>query len=272
MKTLFFCLLFWPGLLMAGEPELLLAQTYEGGIRVSDYWASEKLDGVRAYWDGRQLISRQGNVFDAPAWFTAGFPRQALDGELWIGRGQFEVVASAVQKQQAVDSEWRRVGYWVFELPHGEGSFSERLLRLQALVDNAGSPYLHRVEQFTLADNAALQQKLEAVVKAGGEGLMLHLKSAPYTTGRSDVLLKVKQWQDAEAKVIAHLPGKGKYRGMLGALLVELPDGTQFKIGSGFSDVQRANPPPVGSIITYKYYGLTANGIPRFASFMRIRH
>src|SRR5690606_1286923 len=83
--------LTFSALTYAGKPPaLLLANVYQNSADVADYWVSEKLDGVRAYWDGQQLISRQGNRFNAPPWFTANFPDTPLDGELWGGRGTFE--------------------------------------------------------------------------------------------------------------------------------------------------------------------------------------
>ena len=257
---------------VAGEPpSLLLAKPYTDDINVRDYWVSEKLDGVRAYWDGRRLLSRRGNVFQAPAWFTEGFPPHPLDGELWLGRGAFEATLSAVRKQRPVAAEWRQLSYQVFELPGAAGDFSQRLARLERIVAAVNSPHLKLIPHQRLKDQAALQEKLDEVVAGGGEGLMLHRADSLYETGRGTALLKLKTYEDAEAVVIAHLPGKGRNLGRLGALLVEMPDGKQFKIGSGFSDQERENPPPVGALVTYKYYGLSRRGIPRFASFLRIR-
>ena len=257
---------------VAGEPPpLLLAKPYTDDIDVRDYWVSEKLDGVRAYWDGRRLLSRRGNVFQAPAWFTEGFPPHPLDGELWLGRGAFEATLSAVRKQRPVAAEWRQLSYQVFELPGAAGDFSQRLERLERIVAAVNSPYLKLIPQQRFENQAALQGKLDEVVAGGGEGLMLHRADSLYETGRGAALLKLKTYEDAEAVVIAHLPGKGRNLGRLGALLVEMPDGRQFRIGSGFSDQERENPPPVGALVTYKYYGLSRRGIPRFASFLRIR-
>ena len=122
-----------------------------------------------------------------------------------------------------------------------------------------------------VADRTALKRKLTEVVNGGGEGLMLHLADAPYVTGRSDVLLKLKPLQDTEAKVVEHLPGKGKYSGQMGALRMEMPGGKRFNIGTGFSDAVRKNPPAVGTTITYTHRGLTKKGTPRFASYLRVR-
>lgn len=253
------------------EAPLLLAEVLRGDVDVTRYWVSEKLDGVRAVWDGRVLRFRSGRVVQAPAWFLAGLPPEPLDGELWIGRGTFEAVSGIVRRNVPQDEEWRRVRFMVFEQPNGAGSFSERLERLRAIVAHTNVAWLHLVEQFRVTDRAALQARLDGVVKAGGEGLMLHLADAPYLTGRSDVLLKLKPLLDAEATVIAHQPGRGRLAGMMGALLVETDKGVRFEIGTGFSDAERRNPPPVGSRITFTYRNLTRGGVPRFASYLRPR-
>ena len=252
-------------------PALTLAKTYKGKIDITQYWVSEKLDGVRAYWNGQQLISRQGNPYPAPTWFTKNFPAEALDGELWLERNQFQRLLSIVRKKQAIDTEWEQVRYYVFDLPHLNIPFSQRLNRLQQLVTLSGSPYLKSVRQYQLADEPALLQELDRIEALGGEGLMLHRADALYHAGRNNDLLKVKPYFDAEAIVISHIAGKGKYQDMLGSLLVEMPVGLQFRIGSGFTDRQRSNPPAIGKTITYTYHGKTKKGIPKFASFLRVR-
>jgi DNA ligase-1 len=130
---------------------------------------------------------------------------------------------------------------------------------------------LQAIPQFRLHDAAALQKKLREIVRDRGEGLMLHRADAAYETGRSSALLKVTPWLDAEARVVAHLPGKGKYAGMIGALRMELPDGRRFSLGSGLSDALRADPPPLGTLITYRYRELTPQGMPRFPRYLRVR-
>ena len=250
---------------------LLLAVAEQGQADVTRYLVSEKLDGVRAFWDGQALRTRQGNLINAPGWFVENFPAQALDGELWIGRGQFDRLSGTVRRQVPDDVEWRHVRYLVFELPQAAGAFRERAEVLRSVVATASVPWLQAVEQFALKDRKALEQKLDDILKLGGEGLMLHLADAPYMTGRSDVLLKMKRWHDAEATVIAHQSGKGKYAGMLGALRVRTPDGVEFMLGTGLNDATRRNPPPIGTLITFRYRELTSLGVPRFASFLRVR-
>ncbi|PLK49583.1 DNA ligase [Uliginosibacterium sp. TH139] len=252
-------------------PEILLAELYRDGIDPGAYLVSEKLDGVRAIWDGQRLSFRSGHPVNAPDWFIQALPATPLDGELWAGRGTFERLSGIVRKMQPVDAEWRELRYMIFELPDAPGDFSARADAIRRLTAAAGIPWLQAVEQFRVADAAALRQRMAAVLKAGGEGLMLHRADAPYVTGRSDVLLKLKPWQDAEARVVGYVPGRGKHRGRLGALLVEAPDGRRFSLGSGFSDAQREAPPAPGALVTYRYQSLTAQGQPRHPVFLRQR-
>lgn len=255
----------------ASKPELLLAQRYEEGIAVQQYWVSEKLDGVRAFWTGRQLVTRGGQVLAVPAWFVAKFPPQALDGELWLGRNQFAQTLSIVSKAQPIDAEWQQIRYHIFELPNASGTFTERIAAMQALRAQHDSPYLQVIPQFRLANHAELISKLTALEQQGAEGLMLHHQDAHYKTGRSSDLLKLKSYQDTEAEVIGYRPGKGKYQGMVGALVVKTPDGKTFALGSGLTDALRQNPPPPGTLVTYRYNGFTNKGTPRFARFLRVR-
>lgn len=272
-------LALWIGVLMSipftanadEEPAILLANVYRNQVDVTQYLVSEKLDGVRAVWDGRRLRFRSGKPIHAPAWFVDALPAQPLDGELWIGRGSFERVSGIVRKEIPVDAEWRHVRYMIFELPGAPGSFRQRVDQIGQLVHQTNVPWLQRIDQSTVSDLNELQQWLATVLDAGGEGLMLHRADAVYETGRSDTLLKLKPWLDAEAEVIAHRAGKGRHTGRLGALQVRTPEGKTFLLGTGFSDAQRQNPPPIGARVTYRYRELTRTGLPRFASFLRVR-
>ncbi|MEO9947071.1 DNA ligase [Paraglaciecola sp.] len=247
-----------------------LAQVYQDDIKVKEYWISEKLDGIRARWTGSELITRNGNRIHAPSWFVKGFGKQVLDGELWLARNSFEKTASIVLRDTPTN-DWKHIKYMLFDLPQHKEDFTRRLNDLETIVDDCTSPYMFVIPHFKLNTKAQLMAKLDELVAQGAEGLMLHHQRATYQNGRSANLLKLKKHQDSEATVVAHLPGKGKYLGMLGAILVELDSGLQFKIGSGFSDLQRRNPPQIGTTVTFKYYGYTAKGIPRFAVFLRVK-
>jgi DNA ligase 1 len=252
-------------------PRPLLANIARTDIDPTPYLISEKYDGVRALWNGQTLRSRAGNIIAAPSWFIAKLPKKSLDGELWMARGQFEKLSGFVRKISPLDEEWRQIKYMVFELPDAAGTFAERYENLKKIVAQANFSQLVLVEQFRLADNAALQRKLTEIVRGGGEGLMLHRADAPYITGRNDALLKLKPLDDAEATVIGYVAGKGKYEGKMGALKVEMTDGKHFQIGTGFTDAVRTNPPAIGTLVTYTFRGLTKKGLPRFASYLRVR-
>ncbi|MFM2397289.1 MAG: hypothetical protein RLZZ144_539 [Pseudomonadota bacterium] len=253
-------------------PPLMLANHYRDDIVLSDYWVSEKLDGVRAFWDGEKLLTRGGERINAPTWFTAGWPIHALDGELWVARGQFSAAVSIVRQQTANDKQWHTIKFMAFDLPSHSGTFDQRNVELNQIIATINQPWLQQVKQFKVGNKIALHAELNRVAKHGGEGLMLHRGSSLYQAVRNDDLLKLKLFDDAEASVVAHLAGKGKYAGMLGALEVVTPSGLHFELGSGYSDEERRNPPPIGSQVTYRYNGFNEKtGVPRFARFMRIR-
>src|SRR5690606_8938596 len=156
----------------ASPPRLMLATSYEEGIDASRYWVSEKLDGVRGRWDGRALWTRGGHRVDAPTWFTEGWPPVPMDGELWLGRGRFEDASGTVRAGDADDPAWRRMRFMVFDLPDDPGKFTERVLHMRSLLDAAGIDWLRPVTQYRASGAVELDALLEAVVAAGGEGLM----------------------------------------------------------------------------------------------------
>jgi DNA ligase len=251
-------------------PQLLLAKVWDSSINPTGWWMSEKYDGLRGYWDGRKLWTRQGNLIHAPDYFLAELPRDiALDGELWIGYGKFEETVGAV-RSETPDDRWKRVHFMVFDAPQAKGTFEERMQFLRAALPKPNG-FVRIVAQERCQGVAHLLTERDRVVKLGGEGLMLRQPGSAYEQGRSATLLKVKPYDDAEATVIAHEVGKGKYAGKLGALRVRTDDGREFSIGSGLTDAERESPPPVGTVITYRFQGLTAKGLPRFPSFLRIR-
>ncbi len=260
----------------APAPSLMLANVYRDGTILADYWVSEKYDGVRGYWDGQALWTRGGERVAAPAWFTAGWSKEPMDGELWAGHGQFARAVSTVRQQMPNDAAWRAMRFMVFDLPAQGGTFTERIPALHGVVSRIDQLWVQAVVQSKVASPQALRVLLARTVKNGGEGLMLHRGASLYKGLRSDDLLKLKTHEDSEAQVVAHLPGQGKHAGRLGALLVEIPaagdkPAQRFKLGTGFSDAQRQSPPAIGARVTYRFRGLNDSGIPRFASFMRVR-
>lgn len=251
-------------------PPLLLAENWDDSLNYRGWWMSEKLDGVRAYWTGTQFLSRLGNVYHAPDWFVADLPAVPLDGELWLGRKQFQRSVSIVRRQDKSD-HWKEIKFLIFDAPASQEPFEARIELLRNLSAKTKFQYAELHSHSECRGNSHLIAELERVEAMGGEGLMLRQPASKYEIGRSQTLLKVKTFKDAEAKVIGHLPGAGRHKGQLGALFVELPDGTQFSVGTGFSDLQRRQPPPVGATINFRYQELSDRGVPRFPSYVGIR-
>lgn len=284
-------------------PSLLLAHEWDGEMDPTGWWMSEKLDGVRAYWDGKRLLSRLGNQFQAPKWFTKGWPSIPMDGELWMGRKLFDQTSGAVRKLTPVDAEWKKIKYLVFDLPSLGEEFETRVEEIGNIVRATSkrlSPdyavrevgTLRGVHQQRCADYDHLVKIMREYTSQGAEGLMLREPESLYVPKRSKTLLKVKQWQTADGIVVGHEPGKGKHKGRLGALVVSLrpigqgcagvsptllkvmqkPSEKTVNVGTGFTDAQRCNPPRIGSVVTYKFFELTKDGIPRFPAYVGVRH
>jgi DNA ligase-1 len=251
-------------------PPLLLAESWNGSTDLTGWWLSEKLDGVRAYWDGKQFLSRQGNTYHAPDWFLAGLPSEPLDGELWLGRKQFQRAVSIVRRQDKNDL-WKEIRYLIFDAPSVDREFEQRLRFVKDLLTRRDLPYAGLHEHSICKGMDHLQQELARVSDLGGEGLMLRQPQSRYAVGRSTTLLKVKRFQDAEARVVGHEAGKGRHKGRLGALLVEMDTGVRFAVGTGFSDAQREQAPAIGSVITFRYQELSDGGVPRFPSYVGLR-
>ncbi len=259
-----------PRMLHAGGPSLQKPVAYQGNEIVTGWLMSEKLDGIRGYWDGKKLLTRQGKKITPPAWFTQNFPPFELDGELWSGRSQFELIQSIVLDQIPSD-DWVKITYNLFEVPGVEGDFLVRLKKAQDWFSRHPSKYVKFIPQVPCKGKPHLDTFLGEIEALGGEGVIVKDPGQPYHTGRSPHVLKVKNFSDMEGVVIAVHPGKGKFTGKMGSLSIRLASGIQFKIGTGFSNKERVTPPEIGEIITFKHYGFTHSGKPRFASFLRVR-
>lgn len=261
-------LLFLAFLLSASSPQaapnLILAKEY-GGQNVAGWAMSEKLDGVRAYWDGRRLLSRQDHPFTPPPGFVRDFPPFPLDGELYSRRGAFEQISAAVR---SANGNWNGIKLHVFDVPQASGNLYQRLALVERHLAAHPRANIAVIRQTPVRNIEHARQFLRQIEAQGGEGVMLRNPAPPYHGGRSSNLLKLKSAHDAECTVTAHYPGKGRNAGLLGAVSCR-NELDEFRIGSGFKDADRRNPPPVGSRITYKYRGFTAKGTPRFATYLR---
>jgi len=254
------------------RPSLILLKSYQSqkNIDVKNWMMSEKLDGVRAYWDGYALYSRNGNKFAVPDWFTKDFPKFELDGELWTKRNDFEHIISIVS-QHKPHKGWHDISYQIFEVPNAQGNFIQRLNKIKDYLQEHPSPIIKLIAQQRCKNKSHLQTFLTEIEQQGGEGVVIRNPEMLYHTGRSHTSLKVKTAQDAECKVTGYKEGKGKFKGLTGALFCQLDDQRIIAIGSGLSNKEREVPPTIGSIITYKHNGYTSKGKPRFPVFLRIR-
>ena len=262
LKLLYFLL---PFLLFAEKPNLLLLKTYKDQ-NVSSWVMSEKLDGIRAYWDGEHLISRGGKIIHAPGWFTKEYPSFAIDGELWSKRGDFEHISSIV-RDKTPSNEWHQITHNIFEVPNAKGGL---FARLQKVKPYAGD-IIKIIPQVPVISKENMMKFLHNIEKKGGEGVVVRNPKAPYIAARTSQALKVKSFLDDECRVIGYTKGKGRYEGKLGALKCQLKNATVFKIGSGFTDIQRVKPPEIGTIVTFKYKEFTKYGKPRFPVFLRVK-
>jgi len=250
--------------------ELLLAEAWTGETDITGWWMSEKLDGVRAYWNGSTFLSRLGNEFLAPEWFTAGLPEHPLDGELWLGRKAFQRAVSIVRRRDRSE-HWRELKYVVFDVPGMEAPFEDRTGHLTDLLTRSPLEFVRPHPQTLCRGAEHLADELARLATLGGEGVMLRQPGSRYVAGRSATLLKVKQFLEGEARVVEHQAGAGRHKGRLGALVCELADGKRFSIGTGFSDAERQSPPGVGTVIQFRYQELSEGGIPRFPAYLGAR-
>lgn len=256
------------------KPRLMLSKTaslHTLKEKPKAYLVSEKLDGIRAYWTGSKLLSRAGKLIPAPAWFTDVLPAFPIEGELWLDRGKFEKLLSITSRHNPIDEEWRQVKFMLFDLPSSNKSFEQRIEQLNRFIKTIDVPFIKLIPYHSFDSISQIETYFRDTLSQGGEGIMLNLARAHYLPGRQQAVLKIKPYYDAEAVVIDQVAGTGKFKGMMGALLVKDKQGRVFKIGTGFSDKERRDPPRFGQLVTYKYYGYTAEGKPKFASFLRVR-
>ncbi len=264
MRTLLIILI--PFILFAQKPNLLLLETYKDQ-NISGWVMSEKLDGIRAYWDGDNLLTRNGNIIYAPKWFTKDYPSFPIDGELWTKQKDFENISSIV-RDKIPSNNWKQIKHYIFEVPNAKGGLFDRLDNLKHIT----SKYIKVIKQIKIKDKQHLDNFFKYIEKNHGEGVVVRDPSKLYISKRTSSALKIKSFHDMECKVEGYISGKGKFQGMMGSILCKLSNGINFRIGSGFSNKERANPPLIGDLITFKYQEFTKYGKPRFPVYLRIKN
>lgn len=252
---------------------LLLAHKYDAKncSNPTGWWVSEKLDGVRAFWNGKCFYSRLGNPFYAPKWFTKDLPSDFhLDGELFGGRKKFQETIKIVKNAECAD--WKKLKYCVFDSPSmGKTPFEKRMDAVKEFFDTNKPQYAEFVKQYKCTGKTQLEDDLKKMIALGAEGLMIRQPGSQYERCRSKTLLKLKKFYDAEAVVIGYDPGKGRFTGAVGALRCKMACGKIFSVGSGLTDKDHRKPPKIGSIITYKFQEYTNSGSPRFPTYLGVR-
>ena len=267
MRIFFYISLFISisSFLHASKPNLLLLKTYKDQ-NISGWVMSEKLDGIRAYWDGKNLISRGGKIINAPKWFIEDYPTFEIDGELWTKRGDFENISSIVRDKIPSD-KWGEITHHVFEVPNIKGKLFERLAKVKPYENK----HLKIIKQIKIKNKNHLENFLKEIENKKGEGVVVRDPNKPYIDKRTSSALKVKTFHDMECEVIGYKDGKGKFENMMGSIICELENEVLFNIGSGFTIKQRKNPPKIGKMVTFKYKEFTKYGKPRFPVFLRVR-
>ena len=242
---------------------------------LSNWMWSEKLDGVRAMWDGRRdLVSRNGVVFKAPVSFTSSLPRGiTLDGELWIDRGMFHDTVSVIRTRPV----WTPlVKFMIFDVWSPE---IKNLCFLDRFSWFQNSSHFSRLDDHVRMVKSLplltghpdeIRTLMSDILNKGGEGLILRDPSGMYIPGRQSAsrsgILKVKPFLDDEGQVISVSLGAGRK----GSVTVRDTAGRIFKIGSGFRSSEP--PPEIGSVITFGFTSRHEDtGIPRFPRFVRAR-
>ena len=278
------------------EKGVLLAKNFTSDVDIDGWYASEKWDGYRSVWNGKNFVSRTGKSFDVPDWYCSIMPPSvALDGELWLGRGKFEDCGLLRKKKPQKESdiqkwneEWlkKEVVFNVFDIMNLNVGFEKRMEQLKTLVIdrnkcmkqlniNKKNPILAFTEQTKVNKVDALEMAKE-VIKAGGEGIMLRQPDSLYEAKRSKTLYKIKEVDDMEVRIDGYKNGEGKYKGILGSFTCSLINKPDIKCNvSGMNDQVRNSyltTHPIGTIITITYNGVTGSGKPRHPRYLRIRH
>ena len=248
--------------------EIQKPKTYKGDENTVGWLMSEKLDGIRGYWTGKELVTRKGNKIYVPKWFIKNFPSFELDGELWTKRSDFETVQNIVMDKKP-SNHWNKITYNIFEVPNAKGDFLERLKKAKDWFDKNPNNHVRIIKQIKIEKKEDLNTFLNEIIKKNGEGVIVKDPILNYHTGRSPHILKVKKAADMEGEVIG--VNISKKTGVLKSLVLKLQNKVIFNLGGGFSKIQRENPPKIGTFVTFKYYGFTKRGIPKFASFLHIR-
>ncbi len=250
-------------------------------LDLTKYFVQPKLDGVRASWDGKQLLSRTGKLFTPSENFLSRLPTpedlakrsiKIIEGELLYtyvdNMSRLDRFSKTVSIVRSKSADWYNINMNFFDCVLAN-PWSSYTTRHRAMI---GGNY-RTVNNYFVKDKEDLMRLYKDIIKYGQEGLMLKLKDGGYQGGVRAVL-KLKPKNDFEVKVVGVVEGLGKYKGMIGALKCLTEEGASFNVGSGLNDEQRkqAHTMYINKYITVEHEGLGRAGRPRFPVFKSIRN
>ena len=271
----------------------MLAHVYKDDSQIDwaePVWIQPKLDGVRCLFTKDGAFSRTGKQFmnvkhieeDLKELFDS-CPWMVLDGELYNHnlKDDFEKIISLVRKQKPTDedrSEARtKIQYHVYDYIVGNTKYLKYKKRMDALVcSNIYTPSVCYVESKRVATPAILKIAHQANLDRGYEGSIIRLNGI-YEHKRSKNLLKVKDFNDSEAKIIDFVEGKGKRIGTIGKFIAIDSNGMEFgmPVMDNFKFLQKNfnfMKKWVGKTATFTYFEKTKRGSYRHPLFKCLRN
>lgn len=258
--------------LFADSSGIMLLKTYNKNYDISGWVYSEKLDGIRAIWDKKQLLSKNNLPILAPESWLKDFPDFRIDGELYTKRNDFENISSIVNSFDKNATKWEEIKLYVFDVPDQKGNLFERLNVLQNWIEKHPKVNIKIIEQKSI--DRDIYEILDDYVKSGAEGIVLRDPKAKYIPKRSDKILKLQPNFDSECRVVALTYNeknepksiKCKWFGS-DDIGVVIDDGVVFKLS--LIGKHKQNPPKVGDIVKFSYKKLSKNYVPMFANIVR---
>src|SRR5690348_6312562 len=136
-------------------------------------WMSEKMDGVRGFWNGNNMLSRNGKDLDCPSWFVHRFitdlpTGMMLDGELWMGPGtSHETVMSVLS---SINSDWSQLGYYIYDIPSESGRTYEERMEVMNCIKPCLPTHAHIVNNIRCNGKEHLLEYLQSILATRGEG------------------------------------------------------------------------------------------------------
>lgn len=266
----------------------MLAHTFEKQGHKIKYpcYVQPKLDGIRCIaivknskctlWSRtrKQITSCPHIIAEIENTFKKDI---VLDGELYSHKfkNNFEHIVHLV-RQEEPDPQHEDVDYHIYDVVNNL-PFRDRINQVAYYFIESDFNHIHLVDTYEISSESEVQPCFSDFKKSGYEGAMLRNALGFYVNKRSSDLIKVKEFDDDEFKVVDIEEGRGKLTGHVGSFVCEMTNGNRFlakmsgdteKLKEYFKDHSLWK----GKILTVQYQGLTgANGVPRFPVGLRFR-